>query len=221
MSSGPESTEPQVPAPEHVARPDGDESASAGRESVMLRNLAAAQHVRIAALQARLDDDEATGDAASPAPIPNWPRSVVEELAWTRARLDEARHKTSQLERALADRTRWARDLENEALARTRWALASDQRLQRYARALDRALGPGDDDAELFLMSSALLWRATWPLRFVYRLAGRFFARRLWNPLEWPGWFRRMKAAYAAHGARGFLHVGTRTERDPESRRRR
>jgi hypothetical protein len=220
MSSGPDSTEPQVPAPECVPQPDDEQSASATRESIMLRNLAAAQHDRIATLQARLDhDDDATDDEAPTAPIANWPRSVVEELDWTRARLAETRHKASQLEQALAERTRWARDLENEALARTRWALQSDRRLQRYARALDRALGPGDD-AELFLKSSALLWRATWPLRFVHRLARRFFARRLWNPLEWPGWFRRMKAAYAAHGARGFLHVGTRTERDPDSRRR-
>jgi hypothetical protein len=119
-------------------------------------------------------------------------RKSIDDLRKTNAEL-QARLKTGQLEKPAT----------GQEMQEMR-SLLADHQHQTTDNMFRVAAGPGDRPGS-FLHFALFVWRITWPIRFLYRVVRRIFVRKLWNPLKWPAWFRRMSKVYADHGIKGFL----------------
>lgn len=133
-----------------------------------------------------------------------WALAANEESQQARKAIDELQLANAELQERLKIRELAppATRLKKRGMAPS---LADDQH-QASDNLLGAIGGPGDKPAS-FLRFVLFVWKITWPIRFMYRVSRRFFVRKLWNPLNWPAWIRRMSTVFADHGVNGFLAI--------------
>lgn len=165
-----------------------------------------------------------------------WMQSIVEELLEARKEHAALMKLRKKLEDDLIARTEWAYQQERIAVERTKWAQNVDRDLDRASQVIAKLearnqqlekqldvrpsqvnpLSPGDDPKAVFSFSG-LIWQLTWPMRFAYRVVRRAFARGLWNPLKWPGTFRKVSAAVSEHGFSALLGISATVDDNQRS----